>query len=221
MTKKAAQSTQTTKKNMNFIQKLLKGNGILWAGLVFFSIPVLILVVILLQSSLATGNVIEGNRFNNDLDPEITSTIIEETKSSLEALEFDSVSVNLHAATLLVTLKASPNLESIEFADLAVSVIEVIDEHIPLTTYFSASDAKKMYDLQVDIYNVNANDDSVNLHTILTKNANMTEWSIQDLSTAINPELAAELIAAMEEKNNPTTDTSIPTDSSDSTTESE
>lgn len=221
MTKKAAQNTQTTKKNMNFIQKLLKGNGILWAGLVFFSIPVLILVVILLQSSLATGNVIEGNRFNNDLNPEITSTLIEETKSSLEGLEFDSVSVNLHAATLLITLKASPNLESIEFADLAVSVVEVIDEHIPLTTYFSASDAKKMYDLQVDIYNVNANDDSVNLHTILTKNANMTEWSIQDLSTAINPELAAELIAAMEEKNNPTTDTSIPTDSSDSTTESE
>lgn len=216
-TQKTPQNTSTRKVHQGFLTQLFKGNKILWAGLVFFSIPLLILAVILLQSSLATGKVIEGNRFNNDLDPEITKDLISTTQTDLEGLDVLNVEINLHAATLLVTLQVDSTVDETKFADLATSAVEVIDQDIPLLTYFTSSDSKKMYDLQIDVYNL-ASDNTVNLHTILTKNANMLTFSIQDVSTAVNPELAAELIAEMEAKNNPveSTETTIPTDSTDS-----
>lgn len=218
MTKNTNQKTQTKKKSHNKLySKIFKGNAIFWAGLVFFSIPVIILLVILLQSSLATGNVIEGNRFNNDLEPEITEAMISNVQSELEALSVQSVSVNLHAATVIVSIKVDPDLAAESFADIATEAVDVIDRAIAIDTYFTSTDAKKMYDLQIDVYNMSMTDDSVNLHTILTKNGNMTEWAIQDVSTAVNPDLAAELLAALEAKNNPVTEdaTNIPTDSTD------
>lgn len=212
MTKNTNQ--KTTKKHSKLFNKVFKGNGILWAGLIFFSIPLIILAVILLQSSLATGNVIEGNRFNNDLEPEITSAMLDNVTSSLEELDVQTVNVSLHAATLIVTLKVDPALEAESFADIATEAVELVDSHIAIDTYFTSTDAKKMYDLQIDVYNLSMSDDSVNLHTILTKNGNMSTWAIQDVSTAVNPDLAAELIAKMEAKNNPVEETTnVPTDS--------
>ncbi len=219
MSKNTNQKTQTqSKKHSKLFNKIFKGNGVLWAGLIFFSIPLIILAVILLQSSLATGNVIEGNRFNNDLDPAITDSMLENTTTNLEALDVQTVSVNLHAATLIISIKVDPELTSEDFALIATDAVEVVDNNIAIDTYFTSTDSKKMYDLQIDVYNLGMADENVNLHTILTKNGNMTEWSIQDVSTAVNPDLAAELIAAMEAKNNPVEEetTNIPTDSTDS-----
>ena len=216
MTKNTNQKTQKNSHSKLF-NKIFKGNKIFWAGLVFFSIPVIILLVILLQSSLATGNVIEGNRFNNDLDPEITEAMLTNVTSDLESLDVQSVSVNLHAATVIVSIKVDPELLTEDFADIATQAVEMIDSAISIDTYFTSTDSKKMYDLQIDVYNMSMANDSVNLHTILTKNGNMSEWAIQDVSTAVNPDLAAELLTAMEAKNNPVTEdtTNIPADSTD------
>lgn len=210
------QNPQSQNKFSSFFKKLFRGNKILWAGLIFFSIPLIILAIILIQSSLATGNVIEGNRFNNDLNPEITQTLVSEVEASLNSFDVESVSVNLKAATLRVTLQLSPVISEENFALMATEAIEKVDSILPLDTYFTSSDAKKMYDIEINVYNtISANDDTVLYHTILLKNGNMETWSIQDLSTALNPELAAELLAAMEAKNNPVeadTTTNIPTD---------
>lgn len=197
-------------------RKLFHGDKILWAGLIFFSIPVLILLFILFQSSLSTGKVIEGNRFKNDLDPSITSSLIETTQTQIEGVnDVENSSITLKAATLMVSVQVSSTNVNEDFVKIAANVVNVLNQNIPLATYFTSTDTKKMYDLQIDIYNtVSSSDDSIQFHTILVKNANMLEYSVQDVSTALNPTLAEELRAAVEAKNNPT-DTTLPTGGSE------
>ena len=204
---------------MKKIKVNLKSDGILWAGLIFFSIPVLILVVILLQSSLQTGKVIEGNRFNNDLNPEISKSVLETLKNELMALDGHVVSeVNLEAATLMINVEVDASYDQEAFVETASKIYTLVEEALPISTYFTSSDSMKMYDLQIDVYNRNT-DKSINLHTILTKNANMLSYQIQDVSTALNPTLAEELRAAVEAKNNPVEESSVPTESTESSEE--
>lgn len=204
------------------VKKLYKGDKILWAGLIFFSIPVLVLIIILIQSSLGTGKVIAGSRFNNDLSPEITDTLIKDTKTTLEGLtQVSEVKLNLKAATLMVEVKLDSSLKNEEFAKKGAEIINTIDLKLPILTYFTSTDTMKMYDLQVDLYNtVSETDTTVQFHTILVKNGNMLEWTIQDVSTALNEELAQQLRDAVEAKNNPTESTtpSTPSEGSESTT---
>lgn len=193
----------STKKKLNQLKHMsFKGDRILWAGLIFFSIPVIILVIIILLSSLGTGQVIEGNRFDHDLDPEITTNLIKETKTALEAnTGYESVEVNLKAATVLVTLKVADTNLAPEFSALALEAVNLITETLPLDPYFTKTDTMKMYDLQLDVYNHDPSDPTkVLYHTILIKNANMLEWTIQDVSTALNPDLAADLRAKLAAK---------------------
>ena len=204
---------------MKKIKVNLKSDGILWAGLIFFSIPVLILVVILLQSSLQTGKVIKGNRFNNDLNPEISKSVLETLENELMALDGHVVSeVNLEAATLMINVEVDASYDQEAFVETASKIYTLVEEALPISTYFTSSDSMKMYDLQIDVYNRNS-DDSINLHTILTKNANMLSYQIQDVSTALNPTLAEELRAAVEAKNNPVEESSVPTESTESSEE--
>jgi hypothetical protein len=204
---------------MKKIKVNLKSDGILWAGLIFFSIPVLILVVILLQSSLQTGKVIEGNRFNNDLNPEISKSVLETLEERIQGLEgYVSSEVSLEAATVIISVELNSDIDQEGFVQMVGELYTFVDETLPISTYFTSSDSMKMYDLQIDVYNRNA-DESINLHTILTKNANMLDIHIQDVSTALNPELAEELRAAVEAKNNPVEETSVPTESTESSEE--
>lgn len=203
------------------VKKLYKGDKILWAGLIFFSIPVLVLIVILIQSSLGTGKVIDGSRFKNDLSPEITQALIQETQTDLEGLDkVNMVSLNLKAATLMIEVKLDSTLKNEDFVKKATEIVNTIDVNLPINTYFTSTDTMKMYDLQVDLYNtVSETDSTVQFHTILIKNGNMLEWSIQDVSTALNEELAQQLRDAVEAKNNPTETTpTTPTEGTESNT---
>lgn len=195
---------------------LFHGDKILWAGLVFFSIPVLILAIILLQSSLGTGKVIEGNRFKNDLDPKITSSLIQTTQEQLNAMaNVEAATVTLKAATVMVEIQLESTVKNEDIPAITKTLTDIVNQTLPITTYFTATDTMKMYDLQVDVYTtVSKTDSKVVFHTILTKNANMLDWTIQDVSTAVNPTLAEELRAAMEAKNNPT-ETTVPSGGSE------
>jgi hypothetical protein len=204
---------------MKKIKVNLKSDGILWAGLIFFSIPVLVLVVILLQSSLQTGKVIEGNRFNNDLNPEISDSVLETLDQRIQGLEgYVSSEVSLEAATLIISVEFNASIDQEGFVQRVTELYTFVEEALPISTYFTSSDSMKMYDLQIDVYN-RLSDNTINLHTLLTKNANMLEMHIQDVSTALNPTLAEELRAAVEAKNNPVDKSSVPTESTESTEE--
>ena len=94
-----------TKQKKNFKFNFTFSNIVFALGIAFVLIPSLVIGVILLQSSLQTGSVITGNRFNNDLEPEITEDLISLTEEAINSVSTVTLSeINLKAATLRITI---------------------------------------------------------------------------------------------------------------------
>ena len=140
-----------TKPKKNFKFKLNFSNIVFALGIAFVLIPSLIIGGILLQSSLQTGTVIAGNRFNNDLQPEITKDLIGLTKEAISSISNVTVDeINLKSATLRITVTIPSGLEEENKLVLVESILNKVNGVIPFADYFSATDTKKMYDLEVN-----------------------------------------------------------------------
>lgn len=182
-----------TKQKKNFKFNFTFSNIVFALGIAFVLIPSLVIGVILLQSSLQTGSVIAGNRFNNDLQPEITEELIGLTEDAITTLGNVTVDeINLKAATLRLTLTIPTGLEEEAKLKLVQDAMDKINSVVPFTQYFSATDAMKMYDLEVNF--VDSFGETKTTYIQVVKNANMDTWSVQDLLTPVNPVLAQELI---------------------------
>jgi hypothetical protein len=208
-----------TKLKKHFKFKFTFSNIVFALGIAFILIPSLVIGIILLQSTLQTGSVITGNRFNNDLEPAITSDLIGLTEDAINTLSDVSVNeINLKAATLRITLTIPSGLQEEDRLELVQSTLDKVNGVIPFTEYFSATDTKKMYDLELNF--IDKVGDTKTTYIQVVKNANMDTWSIQDLLVPMNPELAQQLI---DELNAETENSVIPeTDNAENTdTESE
>jgi len=172
-------------------------------GIAFVLIPSLVIGVILLQSSLQTGSVITGNRFNNDLQPEITNDLVGLTEEAINSLSDVTVNeINLKAATLRITVTIPSGMDEKIKLNLVQTIMEKVNGVVPFDDYFTATDTKKMYDLEVNII-----DQVGDTHTTfiqVVKNANMDTFSVQDLLVPVNPTLAQELIDKLNAKKNST-----------------
>ncbi len=187
-------------------------------GIAFVLIPSLVIGVILLQSSLQTGNVIAGNRFNNDLQPKITEELIGLTEDAINTLGNVSVEeINLKAATLRLILVIPTGLDEKNKLEIVQKTMDKVNGLIPFTDYFTATDTKKMYDLEVNF--IDKVGDTSTTYIQVVKNANMDTWSVQDLFMPVNPVLAKELLDGL----NAVTDNSTPVtgDAQNTDTESE
>lgn len=206
-----------TKPKKNFKFKLNFSNIVFALGIAFVLIPSLIIGGILLQSSLQTGTVIAGNRFNNDLQPEITKDLIGLTKEAISSISNVTVDeINLKSATLRITVTIPSGLEEENKLVLVESILNKVNGVIPFADYFTATDTKKMYDLEVNF--VDKVGDTHTTYIQAVKNANMDTWSVQDLLTPVNPVLAQELLDKLNAKND-TTD--IPTSGETQNTDTE
>ena len=83
---------------------------------------------------------------------------------------------------------------------------------MPVSTYFTATDSKKMYDLSINVYNYVKEDDDNMIYYILTKNSKMSDYSIQCVSEPVDEELAKDLRG----ENVTTTDDPVATEDSES-----
>ncbi len=207
-----------TKQKKNFKFKFTFSNIVFALGIAFVLIPSLIIGGILLQSSLQTGSVIAGNRFNNDLEPEITKDLVGLTEEAIIALPNVTVNeINLKAATLRITVTIPSGLDEESKLELVQDIMDKINGVVPFSEYFTATDTKKMYDLEVNI--IDKVGDTHTTYIQVVKNANMETFSVQDLLTPVNPELAQQLLDKLNEKNQDSTNTDGTTDNTD--TESE
>ena len=207
-----------TKQKKNFKFKFTFSNIVFALGIGFVLIPSLIIGGILLQSSLQTGSVIAGNRFNNDLEPEITKDLVGLTEEAIIALPNVTVNeINLKAATLRITVTIPSGLDEESKLELVQDIMDKINGVVPFSEYFTATDTKKMYDLEVNI--IDKVGDTHTTYIQVVKNANMETFSVQDLLTPVNPELAQQLLDKLNEKNQDSTNTDGTTDNTD--TESE
>lgn len=176
--------------------KLNFSNIVFALGILFILIPTTVIGVILIQSSMQTGNVIAGNRFANDLNPAITEDLQNLGKEAMQSVSgVEVVELNLKAATLRLTVTLPAGKDEANYMSLIESSLSKLNEAIPFDTFFNDTDSMKMYDLEVNY--VDALDNTKSIYYQVIKNANMDTWRVQNLLVPMNPELAAELLAKL------------------------
>ncbi len=172
-------------------KKLSKGGIVLLVAAIVILIPCLIFGGILLSAALESGKPVVGNRFNNDLNPSISSSATSNLEKSIKALSgVEKCSIELTSAQYRVNVDTDDSLSDAEIQNLVVEVYNLVNQELPVSTYFTATDSEKMYDLSINVYNTTSDD---NIYYILTKNSKMTAYSIQCVSEPVDEELAKDL----------------------------
>lgn len=172
-------------------KKMSKGGIVLLVGIIVILIPLLIFGGILLSAALETGTPVVGSRFNNDLEPAITSSQTSTLESSIKAISgVENCEIVLKSAQYRINVDTSDSLSDSEVNSLAVEVYNAVNNTLPVSTYFTATDSKKMYDLAINVY---TKLEEPHIYYLLTKNSNMDAYSIQCVSEAVDEDLAAEL----------------------------
>ena len=181
-----------------------QGHKLVWFTVIIIMIPVVIVGYVLLASLGGQNRPVEGSRFSKkDLDPAITDDNISTLESALSNIEnVEKVSVNLLSATLRVHIDLIDSATD-DVASAAInSAYSVINEQLPIDTYFTNKDGSKMYDLEIDSYNYLIDD----THTAdgwtylkLTKTG-ASDGSVTDnMTVAKDAELSNQLKAASDQ----------------------
>lgn len=207
--KKQNSSNKTVKTK----KKMSKGGIVLLISSLIILVPCLIFGGILLKSALETGKPVVGSRFDNDLEPAITSSNTSSLTTTIKAISgVEDCEIVLTSAQYRVNVNAQDSLSSSEIEALAKKVYDAVNNELPVSTYFTATDSKKMYDLSINVYNYVKEDDDNMIYYILTKNSKMSDYSIQCVSEPVDEELAKDLRG----ENVTTTDDPVATEDSES-----
>ena len=237
------------KKKKNISTKKNKFNVLdlfLVIGTIAIIIPTIIFAWILLSAANTDGPIL-GNRFENDLNPSITSDQISTLKTNLSKVnDIEKVEINLISATLRINLDVTdsiqgvyidrigndkllenledelesneekvdqvedsssnkPELQDDVLSKIAIEAYQMTIDNLDKNTYFTSNKDKKMYDLEIHVYNSLdkvENDDFAYL--TLIKSSNMLNPSLQLVSEPIDSALAESLIKETENRLNPT-----------------
>ncbi len=179
-------------------KKLSKSALVLIIGLLIIAVPVIIFVAILGIAALQTGSPREGSRFDNDLDPKISNSEVSSLEDSLKSISsIESVEVVLSEGQLKIFIDTDDNLSEEQVDSIVTEAYNQVNSKLPINTYFTASESRKMYDLQINVYTspeaspigaVNSRQ-----YKLLHKNSTEAQYGIDDMAHPKDPELAAEL----------------------------
>ena len=179
-------------------KKLSKSALVLIIGLFIIAIPIIIFLAILGISALQTGTPREGSRFDNDLEPAISSSDVEFLKDDLSSLSsVDNVEVILSQGQLKIYIDTNDNLSEEQVDSIVTNAYNKVNSKLPVNTYFTATDSKKMYDLQINVYTTAEASpigaENSRQYKLLHKNSTEGQYSIDDMAHPKDPNLAAEL----------------------------
>ena len=204
MTAKAGKTKKTTKRRKK--KTSTRTVIIFWVCLLLIMAPFMVLGWILLSAWLDTGSPILGARYDGDLDPAITKSDLDSISSSVNSmLGVDNVDVELATATLRVYVDVddNANVESVRSTanDVYNTVTGILDPYV----YFTQTDTKKMYDLEVHVFNLAKNRDSDEFaYVIETRTSSMEEPIVNVVSEPIDAALAQQLRDNVENRDKPT-----------------
>ena len=179
-------------------KKLSRSAIVLIVGLIIIAIPVCIFVGILGISALQTGSPREGSRFEGDLEPAISEEQVAAVETKLNALSsVESIEVILKEGQLRIFIDTADTLSEEQIDSLLTSAYNAVNSELPISTYFTATESKKMYDLQINIYTTAEasplGDENGRQYKLLHKNSAEETYGIDDLAHPKDPALAAEL----------------------------
>ena len=175
-------------------KRLSKSALVVIIGLIIIAIPVLVFAYILISAAMQTGSPVIGSRFDNDLNPKITSADISAVKTDLEKLpNVEKVDIVLQTAQFRVNIDTKDDISKEAAEELANSAYDTVNRKLPVNTYFTINGTMKMYDLAVNVYNKIEEDSDSMIYYLLTKNSNMEKASLQLVSEPVDAQLASEL----------------------------
>lgn len=181
-----------------------QGHKLVWFTVIIIMIPVVIVGYVLLTSLGGQNRPVEGSRFSKtDLDPAITKDNISSLESALGNIDnVEKVSVNLLSATLRVHIDLVDSATDDVASAALDSAYNIVNEQLPIDTYFTNKDSSKMYDLEIDSYNYLIDD----THTAdgwtylkLSKTGASDGPVTDNMTTAKDPDLSNQLKAASEQ----------------------
>lgn len=163
--------------------------------LVLLAIPVYILGDILYNAYIRQGVPIVGDRYEGDLEPAITKDQLNSIKASIEEFqEAEEVSVNVQTSTLKIFVDVKSDVLSENYEGIVTRAYESVLQTLPKETYLTGVGAKKMYDLEISVFNqINRVEGEAFYFYHLTKTSTMDEPIIQDVANAKNQEVADRL----------------------------
>lgn len=175
---------------------------IFWICLALIVTPMAVLGWILWSSAKDTGAPVLGTRYEGDLDPAITRTQMEEIEASVKTVGgVESVSVTMPTATLRVYADISDDAGVETAESTADEIYNKVTAVLDPGTYFTQGNGKKMYDLEIHVYNLKDNRESDEfVYVIETKTSGMESPLKQTVSEPIDAELAQSLRDAVEER---------------------
>ena len=178
---------------------------IFWVALVLFLLPFIVLGFILLSAAMDTGKPILGERYKDDLDPAITSSEISQVESAVKSVGgVENTFTNLATGTLRVYADISDSADAETAKNSAEQVYSAVTSVLNPGTYFTQNNGKKMYDLEVHVFNQNKDTENNFVYVVATKTSSMETPIVQLVSEPIDAELAESLRQAVENRNNPT-----------------
>ena len=179
-------------------KRLSKSALVLIIGLCIIAIPIIIFLAILGISALQTGSPREGSRFDNDLDPSISNSEVSSLENDLKTISsIEEVEVVLSQGQLKVFIDTNDNLTEEQVDSIITEAYNKVNSKLPINTYFTATDSRKMYDLQINVYTVAEASpigaENSRQYKLLHKNSTESTYGIDDLAHPKDPALAAEL----------------------------
>ena len=187
------------KKRLNISQS--KGNSIIYIiAIVVIIVPLLLLGYVYISTKENAGAPTFGDRYENSLDPAIEKKQLEEIEAALVYEDVENVEVNLKSATLRITLDTNDNLGSERINTILKDAYKKVDKILPVKTYFTNAENKKMYDLDIHVYNFLATEDSTKgwVYQELIKNAAAEKAVTDVLSSPRDKETSDTLLQQQE-----------------------
>ncbi|WP_286356318.1 hypothetical protein [Ileibacterium valens] len=136
-------------------QKVKQGHKLVWLTLIIILIPVAIVGYVLMSSMESQGKPVEGSRFSeNALQPEIQQKDLDAIQSELMNIEgVESATMDMKSATLRIHLNMQDGFDDDGLTNAAEAAYGIVNNVLPIDTYFTNSNDSKNYDLEIDSYN--------------------------------------------------------------------
>lgn len=168
---------------------------IFWICLILIATPIAVLGWILLSSAMDTGKPVLGNRYEGDLDPAITSEQMTEVEQAVAGLEgIEDSSVRMVTATMRVYADVPDEWGIDDVKSKASEIYETVTGILDPAVYFTQADGRKMYDIEIHVYNLKENRDADEfVYVIRNKTSSMSEPISSVVSEPLDAELAQQL----------------------------
>lgn len=179
-----------------------KPHVVLVLVLIVLLVPMILLGTILYSTLEDSSKPVVGQRYQNELDPEITEENIQSLENILSIDNAENIEINFKSARVAILIDMNDNASKDTIKNAVTSAFKKVNEVLPINTYFTnrvdGETITKMYDLQIDAYNVVSGEDQI--HYVLTKTGAQEDENIQLVSSPKDKDVANDVLSQGEEE---------------------